>query len=269
MNFTVLMSIYKNEKIERFHEAIKSVWDDQILKPNEIVLVKDGPLSPDLDLAINSWQDKLSSLLKIVHLSENSGLAVALNEGLKHCTHELVARMDTDDISLPHRFSRQIEFMRNHPETSVSSAFIEEFDEQEGVFSVRKLSCEHDDILKFAKTRCPISHPVAIFKKSVVLGVGGYPVFKKAEDVGLWSMLLQKGYKFGNIDEVLLRMRIGREFFTRRGWEKLQGELDILRFQKRIGFINWPHFLKNMAILSFVRLSPPIVKKILYKYARR
>lgn len=263
------MSIYKNEKVDRFNEAMKSIWNDQILKPDEIILVKDGPLPMDLDLAINCWQDKLSNYLKTVRLSENSGLAIALNEGLKHCTHELVARMDTDDISLPHRFSRQIEFMNNHPETSVSSAFIEEFDETEGVFSVRKLSCEHDDILRFAKTRCPISHPVAIFKKSAVLSVGGYPIFKKAEDVGLWSLLLKNGYKFGNINEVLLRMRIGKDFFTRRGWEKLQGELDILKFQKSIGFINWPHFLKNAAILTFVRLSPPVLKKILYKYTRR
>lgn len=268
MKFSVLMSIYQNEKTERFNQAMKSIWDEQHLKPNQIILVKDGPLNSDLDQAINSWQNKLSMFLKTIHLAENSGLAVALNEGLKHCDNELIARMDADDISLPHRFAKQIDFMKNRPELSVSSAFIEEFDDLHGVFSVRKLSCEHSDILKFAKTRCPISHPVSIFKKSAVLSVGGYPIFKKAEDVGLWSLLLKHGHKFGNIDEVLLRMRIGNDFFTRRGWEKLQGEIDILKFQKRIGLISWTHFLKNATILSVVRLSPAYFKKILYKYAR-
>jgi glycosyltransferase involved in cell wall biosynthesis len=128
MHFSVLLSLYTKENPLYFNQAISSIWDEQTLKPNQIVLVKDGPLTPELDQAIDEWGKKLGDILTIVALPENIGLGAALNEGLKYCKYDLVARMDTDDISLPERFEKQISFMANNPDIAVSSTWIEEID---------------------------------------------------------------------------------------------------------------------------------------------
>ncbi|GHV72345.1 hypothetical protein AGMMS49928_29020 [Spirochaetia bacterium] len=126
MKFSVLLSVYKNEKPEYLNRALVSIWDDQTLKPDQIVLVEDGQLTSELDKVIDEWQQRLSDIFTVVNLPENVGLGAALNEGLKYCKHDLVARMDTDDVSLPDRFEKQIAFMNNNPQIAVSSAFIEE-----------------------------------------------------------------------------------------------------------------------------------------------
>src|SRR5690554_5001347 len=115
MSFTVLMSVYAKEQPDYFNQAFLSIWDQQTLKPDQIVLVKDGPLTAELDAEIQRWQEKLGKVLSVVELPENVGLGAALNEGLKACKYELVARMDTDDISLPARFEEQVAFMQTHP----------------------------------------------------------------------------------------------------------------------------------------------------------
>ncbi len=259
------MSIYSEECPEYLTRSLRSLVN-QTLKADEVVLVEDGPIPEELQLVIEHFKEKLN--IKSVKLEKNRGLAVALNEGLKYCSNELIARMDTDDISLPHRFEKQVAFMKAHPEVAVSSAFIEEVSETNQTLSIRKLPLVHEELLYFAKTRCPITHPVSIFRKSAVLSVGGYPDLKKAQDAALWSLMLQHGFRFANLDEVLLKMFIGKEFFNRRSLEHLRYELAALNFQRQIGFITWPIFFKNVVIRLILRLSPVYIKQLLYKYAR-
>lgn len=268
MNFSILMSIFSKEIPSNFQRAMQSIWDDQTYKPNEIVLVKDGPLNKELDEIINKWQTKIGDILRIVPLLQNIGLGAALNEGLQHCNNELVARMDTDDISMPERFEKQIAFMQSHNEIAVSSGFIKEIDEFGKTLSVRKLPLTHEELFNFAKTRSPISHATAIFRKSAVTAVGGYPPFRKAQDHALWSLMLTKGYKFANLNEVLYAVPTQDDFFVRRGLGHLLNEIAILKYQKKIGFIGWPQFIKNFFIRSTLRMSPQLIKKLLYKYAR-
>lgn len=267
MPFSVLISVYKNERAEYLHQSLQSIWDYQTLKPDEIVLVKDGPLNEELDAVVGSWQAKLGNVLKVVPLVQNVGLGMALNEGLKHCTFELVARMDSDDISLPNRFEIQVPFMQARPELAVSSAWIEEVDVTGQIISTRKLPSDHESILKLSKSRGPINHAVAIFRKHAVDAVGGYPQ-TRIEDYALWSLLLVKGYRFENLPEVLYRVRMDADFFQRRGFKFLMGELDLLNYQIEIGFISRPIALRNAAIRSVVRLSPTFVKKMFYKIIR-
>ena len=268
MKFSVLMSIYHKEDVAYFHEAMESIWSNQTTKPSEIVLVKDGPLTPGLDKAIQLWESKLASILKIVQLDKNVGLGAALNEGLLHCSYELVARMDTDDISYPSRFEKQLALMVNRSDIAVSSGWIEEIDEAEKVFSIRKLPENPSDLLRFARKRSPIAHPVAIFRKSAILEVGGYPPLRKSQDYGLWAHLLVKGYKMANIQEPLLKMRLGNVFGSGRGFDHLKNEWAMFHYQKRIGFITWLAFAKNFAIRCVLRLSPVLIKRCLYRYGR-
>lgn len=265
MSFSVLMSVYFKEKPEYLEVCLQSLVI-QTLKADQVILVEDGPISSDLKAIIGNFR----SLLNIVSvpLRENVGLACALNEGLKHCSHDLVARMDTDDIALPERFEKQVDFMISNPDISVSSGCIEEWSQDFSVkISERRLPLDHNSILKFAKKRSPISHPAVIFRKSAILDVGGYPAIYP-EDYPLWGTMLAKGYKFSNLPDVLLKMRVGNALVERRGKEFLKGEVKVFKHLYSVGLINRYELVRNVFVRSFVRLSPVSVKKILYKYFR-
>lgn len=265
MSFSVLISVYVKEKPVYLEACLKSLaW--QTLKPSEIVLVEDGEITGELENVIALYSKIIP--IKSIRLEKNQGLAHALNEGLKHCCYELVARMDTDDVCLPFRFERQVAYMLANPEVSVSSSWIEEKDERMSeVLFLKKLPSTHEDILKFSKKRNPISHPVSIFRKSAVISVGGYPkIFP--EDYALWSLMLVKGYRFQNIPETLLYMRTGADFTSRRGLDFFKGEMTLLKYQKSIGFLSASEMFLNFMIRAIVRLSPIKLRTFFYKFAR-
>ncbi|HGK4843457.1 TPA: glycosyltransferase [Kluyvera georgiana] len=267
--FSVLLSVYVKEKPEFLHQALSSIWDQQSLKPNQIVLVKDGLLNIELDLEINYWKSKLGDILTLVELPENVGLGAALNSGLKHCRYELVARMDTDDVSLPERFKTQVNFMQNNPQITASSAVLEEWDQYlENYISVRKLPTEPTSLAQFARFRSPLSHPVAIFRKSIIESVGGYPPLRKSQDNALWSLLLCKGFILTNLPDTLLKMRSGTGLLDRRGYSYFKHEVKVLQYQKNIGFLTTKYFLLNLVLKAILRLSPHFIKSLAYKLAR-
>ncbi len=265
MSFSVLMSIYTKESPCYLEECFESL-SSQTLKATEIILVEDGPITGELSAVIDHYCFDLP--VKRIKLKVNLGLASALNEGLKHCSNELVLRMDTDDVALPHRFERQVKFMQDNPDISVASAWVEERDNEMADSGFLKVMPEHHcEILTFAKRRNPINHPVAIFRKSAVLAVGGYPLVFP-EDYALWSVMLVNGYKFYNAQEVLLYMRTGDAFIDRRGLSFFKGEIGLLKFQKAIGFLSGVEFCLNFMLRAAIRLPPAGIRKFLYKNMR-
>ena len=265
MSLSVLISVYFQEKPEYLDACLQSLLI-QSLPAGEIVLVEDGEISSDLHSVIDKYRNSLNIIS--VPLAKNVGLACALNEGLKHCAHDLVARMDTDDIALPDRFEKQEAFMRANPDIAASSGFIEEFSDAGEFLSQRILPLAHHDLVKFAKRRSPLSHPAVIFRKQAVLAVGGYPEFRNAQDYALWSLLIVKGYKLANLPNVLVNMRAGSELMGRRGYEFLKREIKLLKFQRSISFLSLGEFTFNLLARSVVRLSPLFIKRWLYKVAR-
>jgi len=265
MKISVLMSVYEKENPVYFQESLKSL-SLQTKKSDNVVLVEDGPISYALQKIIGYYKDDLNIIS--VKLKKNSGLAITLNEGLKYCDGEIVIRMDSDDISLPNRIEKQIRYMKNNPHISVLSAYIEEIDERNNVVGKRLLPIENEEIIKFAKKRNPISHPCSVFRKNDVLSVGGYPLLRKSQDYALWSLMIINGYKFANIDEVLLKMRTGTAFLKRRGLEYLKYEIELLQYQRKIRFLNYYDFITNIIFRSFLRLSPDYIKILLYKNIR-
>lgn len=267
-DFTVLLSVYNKELPLYLSQALDSIWYKQSLKPRQIVLVKDGPLTPELNAEIEGWCDRLGTVMTCVTLPSNVGLASALNIGLEYCNFDLVARMDTDDVSLPDRFNLQIAFMNANVDVAVSSGLIEEWNTDfSSQMSIRRLPLTHNDIVNFAKLRSPISHPAAIFRKSVILGVGGYYNIYP-EDHLLWVRVIQSGYKLANIPNVLLRMRTGEAFITRRGFTFLKGELISYRLMYKSSFINFGELIKASFLRAVVRLSPDFIKLFMYKKMR-
>ena len=269
MSFSVLISIYHKENPEFFHRAMESIWDEQTIKPSEIVLVQDGKLTAELYKTIDIWKDKIGVIFKIIPLEKNVGLGDALKIGLKNCSYELVARMDTDDISMPDRFKKQLKIFESS-NIDICSGWISEFDENEQkILSYRKLTEVHDNIIKFAKKRCPINHPAVMYKKSVVEKAGGYQKMMWFEDYFLWGRMIVDGAKFYNVQESLVNMRAGYGQLERRGGYKYAvAEFRFLMALKQIGFLNTLEFIRNVSIRFVARILPKIFLKMIYKLIR-
>lgn len=265
MALSVLLSVYFKENSKYLESCLQSLTD-QILNSDEVILVEDGPISSDLKIVIERFRKSLNIIS--VPLSENVGLACALNQGLLHCSYDLVARMDTDDIAVPDRFEKQVAFMQFNLDIVASSGFIEEFNDLGDILSQRVLPLEHNALVKFSKKRSPLSHPAVIFRKQAILAVGGYPEFRNAQDYALWSLLIVKGYKLANMPDILVRMRTGSEMMGRRGFEFLKCEIKLLKFQRSIGFLTLKEFVFNLLARSILRLSPLFIKRWLYRVAR-
>lgn len=269
MKFSVLMSLYYKEQPVWFDRSMQSIWDDQTIKPNEIVLVKDGPLSNELNNIVNNWQNKLGNILKVIELKSNVGLGNALNIGLKHCSYNLVARMDTDDMSVADRFKSQISAFSSF-DIDICSSWVSEFDGSDNnITGVRKLPELHADIVNFAKIRCPINHPAVMYKKSAVLAAGSYKDMRWFEDYYLWARMIQDGARFYNIQQPLVHMRAGINQLSRRsGFDYAYREYLFLKELKSIGFLSTTEFVKMAVVRVPLRLLPKPLLKMVYKLLR-
>ncbi len=270
MKFSLLMSIYHKEKAEYFNRCMKSIWDEQTIKPSEIILVKDGSLTNELDEAIDKWKEYLGDIFKVIPLEKNLGLGEALNIGLKHCSFELVARMDTDDIAVPNRFQKQLEVFKNKSKMDICSSWVGEFEDNEKeIISYRKVPKTHQEIAKFAKRRNPLNHPAVMYKKSSLLKAGGYLPMLWFEDYYLWVRMLLNNSKFYNIQEPLVMMRAGYGQLQRRsGRDYLIAEFNFLKKLYEIGFLNKKEFIENLFLRAIVRVLPKNLIKLIYKKLR-
>lgn len=261
-NFTVLISVYWKEKPDYLFQALKSIYHDQTLKPSEIILVKDGPLTPELDKIIENFTREAP--VKVVSLNINQGLGRALNEGLKHCTNELIARMDTDDVSYPDRFEVQIKYMREHPQIDVMSGRINEFaGEMSNIRSCRSLPKTHEDIVKMARKRNPVNHVAVVFRKDAVFKSNGYMDFWQFEDYYLWARMMHEGAMFYNTMKPLVAVRFSNVDITRRhGLKYACNEFRFLKELYRLGIMRKIDMLLYVPIRFTLRLTP---KWILYK----
>lgn len=261
--FSVLLSVYYKENKSFLKEALDSIAN-QTLKPDEIIIVEDGPLTRDLYDILDEYEAK-SECIKRVPLKQNMGLGKALNEGLRHCSHDLVARMDTDDIACPNRFEKQTKFMNDHPEIDACSSWIDEFiDSTSNIVSIKKLPETNEEIVKYAKHRCPLNHPAVMYRKSAVMAAGGYSGFP--EDYCLWVKMIMNGSKMYNLQESLLFFRYSPDMIKRRGgWKYAKDDFKSqIQFYK-MGFIGAATLIYNVAVRVSVRMIPNNMRYFIYK----
>jgi len=269
MKFSVLLSIYHKEKPDYFDRCMQSIWGEQTVKPNEIVIVEDGRLTEELYICLGEWEKKIGSSLKRIVLKENKGLGKALNIGVKQCSYEFVARMDTDDISYPYRFEKQIQVLRNK-DIDICSSWVNEFElDEHDITSCKKLPEHNLELIVYAKKRNPLNHPVVMYKKSIVQNAGGYKDMPGFEDYYLWVRMMKEGAKFYNIQEPLVNMRAGYGQIERRSG--LKYAISELKFQKellKLKFITLSEFIQNITIRFISRVLPKYLLKKIYSRIR-
>ena len=241
--YSVLMSLYKKEHPEHLRIALDSMLN-QTVKPDEIVLVEDGPLTSELYKVVEDFKPYLT----IVKNENNLGLGLALNKGLKACKNELVARMDTDDIAVSNRCEKQLMVMEKDKSLCVLGGQIEEFIDNK-VIDKRVVPCTNEEIYSFLRRRCPFNHMTVMFRKRDVLEVGNYRDFFLNEDYDLWVRLAKANKKFANLPDVLVSVRVGKEMYSRRGGMKYyESEKKLQKKMLSNGIISFPRYCINVFV---------------------
>lgn len=265
VDYSVLMSVYSKEKPDWLKLSIESMLN-QTYKTNNFVIIKDGPLTPELDRIINYYNNKYPEIFTIVSLEKNVGLGQALAIGIKVCKNEYIARMDSDDYSIPNRIEKQITFMVENDYDIVGSSIVEFIDDISNKVSYRLLPETHDEIVRFSKKRNPFGHPSVIFKRSLVISSGNYRDYHLCEDYDMWIRMIKKGAKCYNFRESLVYMRVSNDFYKRRGGIKYF--TSILKFkneQLKSGYFSFTDYLLSTGIHCIVCIMPNFLREIFYK----
>lgn len=267
MNFSILSSIYYKENPLHFDTCMQSLWINQTLKANEMILVEDGGLTLELYKKIDEWKDKLGDALKIIKLPRNLGTGKAKNIGLSHCQYEIVCIADTDDIYTPDRFEKQINFLKNNPDVDIVGGQIYEFiDNLDNLTAKRIVPCEYKDLIAFAKRKSPFNNMTIAYKKSAVIEVGGYHHHLWMEDYNLFLRLIAHGYRLHNLPDFLVYARIDNGMHgRRRGIHYIQSEKQLLdlKLQLKIQSIVPAFFL--FLVRSFFRVLPANILSAIYR----
>lgn len=259
MNFSLSMCVYKNDNPKFFKLAVESATIKQTLPPAEIVLVVDGPIPPTIDEVITDLQSELPIPMNVIRLKENVGHARSRQTGLEATQYPIVAIHDSDDICCPDRFAKQICYMILHQEVDVVGAQITEFMDSEDNIVGTRICPENDkDIKEYLKAHCPMNLVTVIFKKKSVQGVGGFIDWYCEEDYYLWIRLTEKGYKFGNVNEVLVKVRVSKELYGRRGsWRYFKSEALLQRYMLIHKIISRTRYLYNISVRFAVQVCMP------------
>ena len=262
--YSVLMSVYYKEKPEFFLDAIKCMLG-QTVKPAEFVIVCDGKLTPGLDAVLTRYES--NKIFKIIRLSKNVGLGPALERGIHECSNELIARMDSDDYSVPERIEKQMEELVKNPALDIIGSNVEEFcDSIDNIVSHVILPEDNERIVKFSKKRCPFRHPSLLYRKSAVLKAGNYREYYLFEDYDIYVRMIRSGAISKNIQEPLTYMRISKDFYKRRGGVKYVKS--IIRFKKeqfRVGYFTFGDFLISTVPHVIVCLMPNFARDLIYR----
>ena len=263
--FSVLMSLYIKEKVEYFEQCMESIIN-QTVKPTEVVIVLDGPISENMKHCVDNYVVKYPNWIRIIINKENRGLGLALADGILACQYELIARMDTDDIARSDRFEKQLQIFERNPQLDICGSYIIEFDGTiNNILSKRKVPISHDKIAEYQKRRSAFNHMTVMYKKSMVLKAGNYVHCPLMEDDMLWIKMLMSGAQCANIDDYLVYARTGYAMIERRGgWNYLKKYMNGRRMILETGYIGKWDYLKTVCVQLIVALLPPKIRLIVF-----
>lgn len=271
---SVAMSIYKNDVPEFLEIAIDSITTEQTLLPDEVVIVGDGPLPQTLIDVIDKEKVKLKDTkTKLVFLPQekNRGLGGALRIACEHCSYPYIARMDSDDISLPQRLEKEMACFKEDDSLTMVGGMITEFvDSPENIVTERILPLDNKHIYEFMKSRCGVNHVTVIIKKDDLMKVGNYSSDYRQEDYYLWARMMKAGCRFRNVPDMVVNVRSGRDQFARRsGMQYFHDHVAIFTLMYSWGLISRWKLVKNY-IARFMQVAlPGNIKTWVYQHLLR
>ncbi len=228
MTISVLISVYKKDEAKFLDKAISSIWTEQTLKPNKLVLVEDGPISDDLRFIIDKWKNEIGENMTIIRHEINQGLTKSLNDGINIIDTDLIARMDSDDISCPNRFKQQVDFLENNPHIDIVGGSLQEFNEDSDCINIRHYPSTHEEVVNTMHKICPLAHPTVMMRKRIFdNGLRYNEKYRNSQDIALWFDAVCAGFKIANLQEVTILFRFASNVYSRRSKAKALNEFRI------------------------------------------
>lgn len=259
IDFSIITSVYKNDKPEFVRIALDSMLVNQSVKPSEVVLVQDGPVSKEMESLLEEYDSKYAGVMRLIRLEENAGLGNALKLGVENAKYDYLARMDSDDICNSKRFELQLQYMEAHPEVDVLGGQISEFiDSPDNIVAHRMVPLDNNSICEYMKSRCAFNHMTVMLKKSAVLKAGNYIDWFWNEDYYLWLRMMMQKCIFANLDSVLVNVRTGADMYLRRGGRKYyESERGIKKLQLKQGMISSFEYFYYMSQRYILQILMP------------
>ncbi|MER7546480.1 glycosyltransferase [Spirillospora sp. NPDC127506] len=263
--FTLLMTVYGGDQADHVRDAFRSAVQLQTLRPDQVVLVQDGPLPPALLDCLRDLVAGSPVEVELVRLERNRGLGPALDAGLHASRHDIVARMDADDVAMPHRFQTQVPLVRAGADL-VGAGLLEFGTDITDVVGRRIPPSDPADIARYSRLHDPFNHPTVVYRRSAVAAAGGYGDLPLMEDYWLFVRMIANGARMVNVAEPLVYYRVGEGAYERRGGrELLRSELRLQREMLREGFISQPQYWRNVMVRGGYRLVPTMIRKPFYR----
>lgn len=265
--FSVAMSVYKNDNPIFFDRALQSITENQKVMPTEIVIIVDGPVDEKINAAIEKYSEKYGNL-NVIRLDKNAGLGNALKLAIENAKYELIARMDSDDVSAPNRFEQQLEIMTKNSAVDIVGGDISEFiGDENNIVAKRKVPILDKEIKEYLKTRCPFNHMTVMYKRSAVLKSGNYIDLFYNEDYWLWIRMVENNCIMANTGTILVNARVGEDMYKRRGGKQyFNSEMFLQKYMLKNGIINLPTFVLNSSKRFVVQmLLPNAIREWVFK----
>jgi glycosyltransferase involved in cell wall biosynthesis len=263
--FSLLLSVWAGDNADDLAQAFRSTVDDQTRRPDQVVVVRDGPVSDEVATRLDELVLTSPVATELVTLEHNLGLGPALDAGLARCAHDIVARMDADDMSLPHRFDVQLPVVESGVDI-VGSALLEFGEDPADVVGRRTPPLEPERIVRYSRFHDPFNHPTVVYRASAVRAVGGYQDLPLMEDYLLFAKMIANGARVANIAEPLVCYRVGAGAYARRGGiGLLRSEVRLQRRFRELGFTTRAQFVRNVAVRGGYRLVPEAVRRTAYQ----
>jgi glycosyltransferase involved in cell wall biosynthesis len=262
--FALLVPVYDGDRPDHIRRAMRSAVDDQTVRPDQVIIVRDGPVRDELARCLDELQAASPVPVTFVPLPRNAGLGPALDQGLAASWFDVVARMDADDVAMPHRFEVELPLIADAD--IVGAGLLEFVEDTDDIVGQRVPPTDPDQIRRYARMHDPFNHPTVVYRRAAVLAAGGYGDLPLMEDYALFARMLHSGARPVNVAEPLVYYRVGTRAFKRRGGTGLlQSELRLQRDFRRRGFISRPEYVRNVIVRGGYRLIPWRLRRAVYR----
>jgi glycosyltransferase involved in cell wall biosynthesis len=262
--FSLLVSVYDGDRPDYLRRALRSAVDDQTVRPDQVVIVRDGPVRDELAECLGEFTRRSPVPVTMVPLPRNSGLGPALDHGMAASWYDVIARMDADDVAMPHRFAVELPLM--HDADIVGAGLLEFVEDTDHIVGQRVPPTDPRQIQRYARMHDPFNHPTVVYRRSAVLAAGGYGDLPLMEDYALFARMLAGGARAVNVAEPLVFYRVGAQAFKRRGGaDLLRSELRLQREFLRLGFTSPVEYVRYIVIRGGYRLIPWWCRRAVYR----
>jgi glycosyltransferase involved in cell wall biosynthesis len=262
--FSLLVSVYHGDRPDYLRRAFRSAVCDQTVRPDQVIIVQDGPVPGELTQCLEELRAGSPVPVTFVPLARNSGLGPALDRGIAASWFDVIARMDADDVAMPHRFEVELPLMADAD--IVGSGLLEFSGDTDAIVGQRVPPTDPARITRYARMHDPFNHPTVVYRRSAVMAAGGYGDLKLMEDYALFARMIQNGARAVNVAEPLVFYRVGANAYKRRGGAGLlRSELRLQHEFRKSGFTTRAQYVRNVIVRGGYRLVPWWCRRAVYR----